>query len=113
MEQNTKENTQPHLTLLKGRNETHLQRLIEDGIKVDAIVMDPPYCSGGSTTAARCKGMIKYIKSMKHHVNLVEFGDEMDQISYSASLLNLLLKFEELLKPPGYVFLFRIGDKSP
>lgn len=105
-EQNTIEKQQPHLMLLKGRNETHLERLIKDGIKVDAFVLDPPYCSGGSTTAARCKGMIKYIKSLKHHVNLVEFGDEMDQISYGASLLNLLLKFEELLKPPGYVFIF-------
>ena len=105
-DQNTIEKQQPHLMLLKGRNETHLEQLIKDGIKVDAVVMDPPYCSGGSTTAARAKGMIKYIKSLKHHVNLVEFGDEMDQISYGASLLNLLLKFEELLKPPGYVFIF-------
>ena len=91
-EKTTDERPQPRLTLLKGRNETHLQKLIEDGIKVDAVVMDPPYCSGGSTTAARSKGMIKYIKSLKHHVNLVEFGDEMEQISYGASLLNLLLK---------------------
>ena len=105
-EQNTNKTTQPHLTLLKGRNETHLQKLIEDGIKVDAVVMDPPYCSGGSTTAARCKGLSKYLKSLKRHVNLVEFGDEMDQLSYGASLLNLLLKFEELLNPPGYVFIF-------
>lgn len=105
-EQKPNKTTQPHLTLLKGRNETHLEKLIADGIKVDAVVMDPPYCSGGSTTAARSKGMIKYIKSLKHHINLVEFGDEMDQLSYGASLLNLLLKFEELLNPPGYVFIF-------
>ena len=94
-ETTTNERSQPHLTLLKGRNETHLQKLIEDGIKVDAFVMDPPYCSGGSTTAARCKGMINYIKSLKYHANLVEFGDEMDQISYGASILNLLLKLGE------------------
>ena len=105
-ENETNENMQPHLTLLKGRNETLLEQLIKDGIKVDAFVLDPPYCSGGSTTAARAKGMVKYIKSLKHHVNLVEFGDEMDQVSYGASLLNLLLKFEELLNPPGYVFIF-------
>ena len=109
MEQNettTNVRPQPHLTLLKGRNEEHLKQLIKDGIKVDAFVMDPPYCSGGSTTAARAKGMNKYFTSLKRHINLVEFGDEMDQLSYGASLLNLLLKFEELLNPPGYVFIF-------
>ena len=105
-ETTTNGNTQPHLTLLKGRNETHLQKLIEDGIKVDAVVMDPPYCSGGSTSAARAKGNYKYFKSLSKHLNLVEFGDEMDQLSYGASLLNLLLNFEELLNPPGYVFIF-------
>lgn len=105
-ETNTNERPQPRLTLLKGRNETHLKKLIEDGIKVDAVVMDPPYCSGGSTTAARAKGNCKYFKSLSKHPNLVEFGDEMDQLSYGASLLNLLLKFEELLNPPGYVFIF-------
>ena len=105
-ENETNERPQPLLTLLKGRNETHLQRLIEDGIKVDAVVMDPPYCSGGSTTAARAKGMIKYIKSLKRHANLVEFGDEMDQLSYGATMLNLCQLMEELLNPPGYVFIF-------
>ena len=105
-EQNTNKKPQPRLTLLKGRNETHLEQLIKNGIEVDAFVLDPPYCSGGSTTAARCKGLSKYLKSLKHHVNLVEFGDEMDQLSYGASLLNIFLKFEELLKPPGYVFIF-------
>ena len=105
-EQNTKESLQPRLTLLKGRNEEHLTRLIEDGIKVDAVVMDPPCCSGGATTAARSKGLSKYLKSLKNHPNLVEFSDEMDQLSYGASLLNVLLKIEELLNPPGYVFIF-------
>ena len=71
MEQNTNERPQPHLTLLKGRNETHLQKLIEDGIKVDAVVMDPPYCSGGSTTAARFLAKIREI--LKNALDVLEF----------------------------------------
>lgn len=60
-EQNTNERQQPRLTLLKGRNEEHLTNLIRDGIKVDAVVMDPPYCSGGSTGEACARLGLSFI----------------------------------------------------
>ena len=61
MEHETNTNERPHLTLLKGRNETHLEQLIADGIKVDAVVMDPPYCSGGSTGEACARLGLSFI----------------------------------------------------
>lgn len=92
--------------LFKGRNETYLKQMIDEGTKVDAFVLDPPYCSGGSTSAARAKGNYKYFKSLSNYTNLVEFGDEMDQLSYGVTMFNLCQFMEELLTPPGYVFIF-------
>ena len=106
MEQNLTDEKKTKATLFKGRNENLLKRLIEEGTKVDAFVLDPPYCSGGSTSAARAKSNYKYFKSLSRHASLVEFGDEMDQLSYGATMLNLCLLMEQTLNPPGYVFMF-------
>jgi site-specific DNA-methyltransferase (adenine-specific) len=58
-----------------------LQQLADNS--VDAVITDPPYCSGGQTTNARAKTpSTKYEQSdnkIVHHPHFV--GDTMDQRS--------------------------------
>lgn len=69
----------------------------------DALVMDPPYCSGGITPAAtQSGGMRKYVDT----VSKGSFADSMSQIALYDFLRLVVVRGLRKLKSPGYVFIF-------
>lgn len=89
-----------------------LSRLIVEGRQFDAVATDPPYCSGGNTTAERQAPMIR-----KYYGNRTTTGNDwkFNDLQFADSMdLNALYDFTrrwlrltwQLLKPPGYIFIF-------
>lgn len=79
-----------------------LERLAQEGRQFDAVVADPPYCSGGVTPASIKSGVKKYI----HRTDLGDFGDGMTQHAYVWFTRLWLEACRNVLKSPGYVFMF-------
>lgn len=66
----------------------------------DALVMDPPYCSGGITPAAvQSGGMRKYVDT----VSKGSFADSMSQIALYDFLRLVVVRGLRKLKSPGAV----------
>ncbi|SRR6266545_2058609 len=75
---------------------------------VDAIIADPPYASGGITTAARTTQSArgKYVSTNAKH-NLPDFvGDQRDQRSYAYWCTLWLSECLRLTRPGGVALIF-------
>ena len=69
----------------------------------DALVADPPYCSGGITPALVARGGVKkYVDTTRNG----SFADSMSQFALYDFLRVIILRAREKLKSPGYLFLF-------
>lgn len=90
-----------------------IDQLERDGVKFDAVVADPPYCSGGDVTTARSKRLTKYFEFLRLRPQVKEFNDSMDQLSYGVFISILLNGVRVLLNAPGYVFLFSDWRQLP
>ena len=55
-----------------------LEDFAREGRRFDAVIADPPYCSGGVTPASVKSGVRKYI----NRTDLGDFGDGMTQRAY-------------------------------
>lgn len=84
-----------------------LLRQLED-CSVDAVITDPPYCSGGQTAAARAQSpSSKYEQSDNKIVHRPDFaGDTMDQRSWTHWCALWISECQRILKPSGYFLMF-------
>ena len=87
-----------------------LEILVDHGETFDAVVTDPPYCSGGVTVAERKRSLQR-----KYFGNRAGTAWQFDGVQFADSMdLNALYDFTrrwlrlcwQLLTPPGYVFIF-------
>lgn len=82
-----------------------LDRLIDDGARFDAILTDPPYCSGGMTMSERKRSSTcKYYGNPA--VQNIDYDDAQDQNSFAFTLRGLFVRSKRLLTEAGYVFCF-------
>lgn len=74
----------------------------------DALITDPPYCSGGTTAADRTgrSARAKYVSSDAGH-DLPDFpGDERDQRSFTAWCALWLAEARRIVRPGGLAVVF-------
>lgn len=78
-----------------------------DAASVDAVITDPPYCSGGQTMAERARPTgKKYVNSGQVNT-LPDFeGDFRDQRSFAAWAALWLTECARVLKPAGHLLTF-------
>lgn len=98
--------------IINGDALTILTGLGDEGREFDAIVADPPYCSGGTTPADRARGVAaKYYngKTSTDNTRWIEYPDAMDQWSTYHFTRAWLLAGKRVLKPVGYFFIFATG----
>lgn len=82
-----------------------LDRLIADGARFDAVLTDPPYCSGGLTMSERKRSTTcKYYD--KPADQNIDYDDAQDQNSFTFTLRSLFTRSKRLLTDAGYVFCF-------
>lgn len=93
--------------------EAHCFDALEDlrwrGERFDAVVADPPYCSGACTVAelTRGKGLEKYVDSVEtRRDEFPEFPDAMSQRAFILFSAEWIRRCRELLRSPGYLFIF-------
>lgn len=80
-----------------------LQDFERRGEKFDAVVMDPPYCSGGLMPAQITRGSFgKYIKA----TDFEEFNDGMSSLVYYRFMIEVFTRCLRVLNKPGYIFTF-------
>ena len=69
----------------------------------DALVMDPPYCSGGITPAMTAGGGLrKYVETVRNG----SFADSMSQYALYTFRKYIIDEARRVLKSPGYIFVF-------
>ena len=73
------------------------------GEKFDAIVMDPPYCSGGLLPAQVARGGIAKYSEM---TTLGDFEDGMGALTFFKFLIEVFRGAKRVLRQPGYLFSF-------
>lgn len=82
-----------------------LDRLADAGEKFDALLTDPPYCSGGMSISARrvsCK--TKYYTAPRQEN--IEYDDAQDQVAFAFTLRALFIRAKRILTDAGYCFVF-------
>lgn len=81
----------------------------------DALITDPPYCSGGRTAAERQKPpSTKYVQRGTHAAHNVDFeGDTMDARSWTHWCAHWLALSRVLVKPGGYAMVFTDWRQLP
>lgn len=79
-----------------------LREFARDGRKFDALVADPPYCSGGTSAAGMRGGVNKYVSRK----DLGDFGDGMTTRAFYRFSVAWLEKARAVMKPTGYAFVF-------
>ncbi len=93
-----------------------LHVLARIGGPVDAVIADPPYCSGGaSASARRADPRRKYVS---HHARGVAYntpfdGDNLDQRSWTHWCALWLGQCATLLRPGGYAMVFSDWRQLP
>lgn len=100
-------------TLYVGDALTNLRELPDES--VDAVIADPPYCSGGITAADRMNQTArhKYVSTNAKHA-LADFdGDQRDQRSYAYWLTLWLTECLRLTKPRGVCLVFTDWRQLP
>jgi len=103
----------PQSTLYMGDALSTLRELPAQSI--DAVIADPPYSSGGTTTADRTsrKARDKYVSSSAAHT-LADFeGDQRDQRSYTYWCTLWLTEALRLTKPRGLCLVFTDWRQLP
>lgn len=103
----------PSSTLYVGDALSTLRELPDTSI--DAVIADPPYCSGGTTTAQRTgqTARTKYVSSTAAHT-LADFdGDQRDQRSYTYWCTLWLTEALRLTKPRGVCLVFTDWRQLP
>jgi site-specific DNA-methyltransferase (adenine-specific) len=71
---------------------------------IDAVVTDPPYCSGGLHTSARQKSTAEKYVLRGHHEARPDFdGDARDQRSFTTWAFMWLLQCYRVMRPGGSV----------
>lgn len=95
-------------------NALELLKEIEDK-SVDAVITDPPYCSGGQTAGERSKSPAeKYEHSSNKVVHRIDFaGDTMDQRSWIHWCSLWITECQRILKPSGYFLMFTDWRQLP
>lgn len=95
-------------------NAIELLKKIEDD-SVDAVITDPPYCSGGQTAGERAKSPAeKYEHSSNKVVHRIDFaGDTMDQRSWVHWCSLWIAECQRILKPSGYFLMFTDWRQLP
>jgi site-specific DNA-methyltransferase (adenine-specific) len=90
-----------------------LQQLADHS--VDAVITDPPYCSGGQTANARAQTpSSKYEQSDNKIVHRPDFaGDTMDQRSWLHWCTMWITDCQRVLKPEGYFLMFTDWRQLP
>jgi site-specific DNA-methyltransferase (adenine-specific) len=91
-----------------------LLQQLEDN-SVDAVITDPPYCSGGQTANARAQTpSSKYEQSDNKIVHRPDFvGDTMDQRSWLHWCTMWINDCQRILKPEGYFLMFTDWRQMP
>jgi len=80
-----------------------LQDFERRGEKFDAVVMDPPYCSGGLLPAQVARsGIAKYSEK----TTLGDFEDGMSALTFWRFMIEVFRGSKRVLKQPGYLFSF-------
>lgn len=94
----------PTFEILQGDCLNKLHELAETGRNFDAIVADPPYCSGAMSPAdvSRGNAIAKYCD----RIDLGSFSDAMSQRAFLLFTREWLHAARPVLKSPGYVFVF-------
>ena len=103
----------PLVTLHTGDALTTLREL--PSASVDAVIADPPYSSGGTTSADRMgqTARSKYVSTNATH-NLADFeGDQRDQRSYAYWSTLWLTECLRLTKPRGLCLVFTDWRQLP
>jgi site-specific DNA-methyltransferase (adenine-specific) len=103
----------PSSTIYVGDALTTLRELPAQSI--DAVIADPPYCSGGITAADRMNQTArhKYVSTNATHT-LADFdGDQRDQRSYTYWLTLWLTECLRLTKPRGVCLVFTDWRQLP
>lgn len=82
-----------------------LERLANEGARFDAILTDPPYCSGGITPTERRKTTTaKYYEAPA--AGCVDYDDAQDQVSFTFTLRSIFSIARKMLFETGYTFCF-------
>lgn len=94
----------PTFEIVQGDNLEVLERFREEGRKFDAVVADPPYCSGAMSPAdiQRGGGVGKYCARK----DLGNFSDAMSQRGFFWFTRAWMYSARELLNEVGYIFVF-------
>ena len=80
-----------------------LQDFERRGEKFDAVVMDPPYCSGGLLPVQVARsGIAKYSKM----TTLGDFEDGMSALTFWRFMIEVFTRSRRVMKKPGYLFSF-------
>ena len=84
---------------------------VMDGLEsksFDAVVTDPPYASGGASTAERLKSTAyKYTSSSGTKTRIVNFeGDAMDQITWVGLMTDVLIAARRIAKDGALLLVF-------
>lgn len=81
---------------------------------IDAVITDPPYCSGGRTAAERTMSPItKYCQNSNDCGRPTFQGDARDQRSFAFWCTLWMLRCRQALKPNGYVLSFSDWRQLP
>lgn len=82
-----------------------LARLADEGARFDALLTDPPYCSGGVTPAERRKSTTtKYYESPR--AQNVDYDDAQDQVAFMFTMRSVFSIARKMLSDTGYAFCF-------
>lgn len=94
----------PKTTLFNGESFSWLKSLPSSSI--DALITDPPYCSGGPGAATSRAPSEKYVQGGQTHQWLDFAGDQRDMLGYIAWASLWLTECHRVLKPGARALMF-------
>lgn len=94
----------PSFEIIQGDCLEKLHELAKEGRKFDALVADPPYCSGAMSPADVSRG--DAIRKYCDRVDLGSFSDAMSQRAFLLFTREWLHAARAVMKSPGYCFIF-------
>lgn len=101
-------------TLYQGEALSVLEAIANSGLKVDAMITDPPYSSGGTFRGDRTqKTSTKYQNSESHGIYDEFTGDNRDQRSYQHWAALWLTQCQRIIRPGGIAALFTDWRQLP
>lgn len=89
-------------------------RRMDDGIMFDAVITDPPYCSGGATLAAKQQPSAKKYTSTKGDCPYPDFdGDAKDQRSWTSWMAEWMTEARRRANPGAPICVFTDWRQLP